>query len=64
MFLRIVYNYIYTWSFESRVAKDFNSFYYLAIKKKKQEKAIQRPIKSFYLTPESKLVVPRRLEAF
>ena len=33
-------------------------FYYLAIFKK-QCKIIQRPIKSLYLTPDSKLVVPR-----
>ena len=48
-----LHNLYTTWIFESGL-----EFYYLAIFKK-QCKIIQRPIKSLYLTPDSKLVVPR-----
>ena len=42
------------------LVKKINSFYYLAINLK-QQKIIQRPIKSLSLTPGSKLEVPRSI---
>ena len=42
--------------FENWVSKDKDSFYYLAIK---TIEFVQRPIKSLYVTPESRLMIPR-----
>ena len=46
--------------FENRVSKDNDSFYY-TIRQLKTTKFVQRPIKSLYLTPDSRLMVPRRI---
>ena len=53
------YAYIYTWIFKTRVSKNINSFYYLAIYNK--TKLTQRPIKSLYMTSGRTLMVPRSI---
>ena len=51
--------FIYTWSFENQVSKKNQLI--LLLGNLKQQKLSQRPIKSIYLTPGSKLVVPRNI---
>ena len=51
--------YIYTWIFENRVSEDKGSFYYLVIKSNKIRPKADK--KSLYLTPSSKLMVPRSI---
>ena len=51
--------FIYTWSFENQGSKKNQLI--LLLGNLKQQKISQRPIKSIYLTPGSKLVVPRNI---
>ena len=50
----------YTWIFENRVSKNINSFRSTTWQFK-IIRLVQRPIKSLYLTPGSKLMVPRSI---